>query len=51
MRLRKQLVVAAENFGTGENLSPVVLPTLSEAMVEQPELARKVVDVVDWANR
>ena len=49
--LRNQLVIAAENVAREENLSPVVIPTLSKPMVEQFKLAQKVFDVVDRANR
>ena len=51
MQLRNQLVLAAGNFAREENLSPVLLPTMSKDMVEQLKLAQKVVDVVDRANR
>ena len=51
MRLRNQLVYAAENFAGEENLTPVQIPTLSKDMEEQLKLAHKVVDVVDRANR
>ena len=51
MRLRNQLVSAAENFARGENLTPVLIPTMSKDMDEQLKLAHKVVDVVDRANR
>ena len=51
MRLRNQLVIAAENFGGEENLSPVLIPTMSKDMDEQLKLADKVVDVLDRANR
>ena len=34
MRLRNQLVNAAENFARGENLTPVVIPTVSRDMNE-----------------
>ena len=47
MRLRNQLVNAAENFPREENLTPVVIPTMSRGMDEQLKLAHKVVDVVD----
>ena len=50
MRLRNQLVNAAENFAREENLSPVLIPTMSKDMDEQLELAHKVVDAVDRAN-
>ena len=51
MRLRNQLVNAAETFTKGENLTPVVIPTMSRDMDEQLKLALKVVDVVDRTNR
>ena len=51
MRLRSQLVDAAENFAGEENLTPVLIPTMSKDMDEQLKLAHKVVDVVDRANR
>ena len=50
MRLRYQLVIAAENSVRGENLIPVLIPTMSEDMDEQLKLAYRVVDVVDRAN-
>ncbi len=51
MRLRNQLVNAAENFGREENLSPVVIPTTYRDMDEQVKMAHKVIDVVERANR
>ena len=51
MQLRSQIVIAAQNFPRGENLSPVQIATLYKDMVEQLKLAHKVVDVVDRANR
>ena len=51
MRLRNQLVNAAENFAREENLTPVLMPTMSRDMDEQLKLAHKVVDVVDRTNR
>ena len=51
IRLRNQLVNAAENFGREEKLTPVLIPTMSKDMDEQLRLAHKVVDVVDRANR
>ena len=51
MRLRNQLVNAAENFAREEKLIPVLIPTLSNDMDEQLKLAHEVVDVVDRANR
>ena len=50
MRLRNQLVNAAENFAREENLTPVPIPTMSRNMDEQLKLAHKVVDVVDRTN-
>ena len=51
MRLRNQLVNAAENIAREENLTPVLIPTMSRDMDEQLKLAHKVVDVVDRTNR
>ena len=51
MRLRNQLVNAAENCAGEENLTPVLIPTMSRDMDEQLKLAHKVVDVVDRTNR
>ena len=51
MRLRSQLVNAAENFAREESLTSVLIPTLSRDMDEQLKLAHKVVEVVDRANR
>ena len=51
MRLRNQLVNAAENFAREENLTPVLILTMSKDMDEQLKLAHKVVHVVDRANR
>ena len=51
MRLRKQLVNAAENFAREEFLTPVLIPTMSKDMDEQLKLGHKVVDVVDPANK
>ena len=50
-RLRNQLVSAAGNFAREENLTPVLIPTMSKDVDEQTKLAHKVVDVVDRANR
>ena len=49
--LRKQLVVAAENFAREENLSRLLIPLMSKVMDEQLKLAHKIVDVVDWKSR
>ena len=51
MRLRNQLVNAAENFAREGNLTPVLIPTMSRDMDEQLKLAHKVVDEVDRANK
>ena len=51
MRLKNQLVNAAENFAREEKLTPVVIPTMSRDMDEQQTPAHKVVDFVDRANR
>ena len=51
MRLRNQLVNAAENFAREESLTPVLIPTMSRDMDVQLKLAHKVVDVVDRTNR
>ena len=51
MWLRIQLVIAAENFARRENLSPVLIPTMSTEKDELPKLAHKVLEVVDKANR
>ena len=51
IRQRNQLVVAADNILTEQNLSPVLQSTLSKDIDEQLKLAHKVVDVVDRTNR
>ena len=51
MRLRNQLVNAAEKFAREQNLTPVLIPTMSRVMDEQLKLAHKVIDVVDRTNR
>ena len=51
LRLRNELVNAAENFAREENLTPVLIPTMSRHMDEQLKLPHKVVDVVDRTNR
>ena len=51
MRLRNQLVNAAETFANGENVTPVLTPTMFIDMDEQLKLDHKVVNVVDRANR
>ena len=47
MQLKNQLVNATENCAREENLTPVLIPTMSKDMDEQLKLAQKVVDVVD----
>ena len=51
MRLKNLLVNTAENVAREENLTPVLIPTMSKDIDEQLKLAHKVVDVVDRANR
>ena len=46
MRLRIQLVNAAENVAKVESLTPVLRPTMSKDMDEQLKLAHKVFDLV-----
>ena len=47
-QLRIQLVVAEKNSGKEENLSPVLIQTMSKDMEEQLKLTPKVLDVVDY---
>ena len=51
MRLRSQLVIAAENVAREESLTPVLISTMSKHLDEQLTPTHKVVDVVDRANR
>ena len=51
MRLRNQLVNAVDNFYSEQNLTPVLIPTVSKDMYEQRKLAQKVLNVVDRANK
>ena len=51
MRLRNQLVIAAENLVRKEILTRVLMRTMSKDMDEQLKLAHNLVDVVDRANR
>ena len=51
MRLRIELVVGAETFAREENLSPVLIPTMSKDMDEQLKLAHKMVDVVNQTDK
>ena len=50
LQLRNQLVIAPKNFARDENLSPVLIPTMSKDMDEQLKPAHKVTDVVERAN-
>ena len=51
MRLKNQLIIAAENFAREEISTPVLIPTMSRHMDEQLKLAHKVVYIVDQINR
>ena len=51
MRLKNQLVNAAEDFAREENLTPVLIPTMTKDMDEQLKLSQELVDLVDRANR
>ena len=51
MRLRNEFVNEAENFAIEENLTPVLIPKMSNDIDEHLKLAHKFVDVVDRANR
>ena len=51
MRLRNQLINAAENFAKEENLTPVLTPTMSKDMDEGLNLCHMVVDVVDGIKK
>ena len=48
---RNQLLVAADNFLRGQDLSPLLQSTLSKDMEEQLELVHKVIDIVDRPKR
>ena len=45
------MVTPAGNTGRVENLTAVLIPTMSKDIDEQPKQAHKVVDLVDRANR
>ena len=51
MRLRNQLVIAAENLSREENSSPVKIPTLSKDTYGQLNRAHKVTNVMNLSNR
>ena len=50
IRLRNQLAIAAEDFGREDNLSSVLIPTMSTDMDEQLKLAHKVIDLMGQAK-
>ena len=51
MQWKNLSVKATGNFCIGENLSAVLMPTMSKDLIEQLKLIQKVVDVVDRSNR
>ena len=51
MRFRNHLVFETESFGGDENLSAVLIPTMSKDMDEKLKLAHKFVDVVNCPCR
>ena len=51
LRLRNQLVNAAESFAREENLTQVLILTISKVTDQQFKLAQKVVDVVERTNK
>ena len=52
IRLRNQLVIAADMFGREENLAPLLIPTMFKDKDEQLKLAHKEkIEVVGRANR
>ena len=51
MRPSNQRVIAAECFGREENLSPVLIPTMSKDMDGKPRQAHEVVNVVNRPYR
>ena len=51
MKLRNQLVNAAQTFGREGCLTPLLIPTMSKDIDERLKLPHKLVDVVDRANR
>ena len=51
LKLRNLSILAAENFAREENLSPVLIPTVSKDRNEQLKLAHIVIEVVEQANR
>ena len=50
IRVRNQLVIAAEKYGREQLLSPTQIKTISENMHEQLQLAQRLVDFVDSPN-
>ena len=51
MRLRNHQVIAAESIGREENLSSVMIPTMSKDKSHFFIMTHKMVDVMDLANR
>ena len=51
MRLRKQLVIAADNMSSEENSSPLLKPKMSKDKDDQLKLTQKMVHVVQRAHR
>ena len=51
LRLRNQLVNAAENFDREKNLTPVLIPKMSRDTDKQLKLAHKLVEVVDRVHK
>ena len=51
MRLRNELVTAAEYLVERKTCNQCLIPTVSKDMDEQLKLVHKVVDVVDRANK
>ena len=49
MRLRNQLVIAAENFFGEENVSPVTMSRMSKDVDDQLTMAHMLIDVVNRA--
>ena len=51
VRFSNALVFSGENIGREENLSPGLIPTISNDMHEQLKLAHQVAEVADRANK
>ena len=50
-QFRNQPIIAVKNFDSAENVSPVLIPTMSRDTDEQLKLAHKVVNVVGRPER